>query len=169
MSTPSPQEIQAQALVASLEDALQPVRQAVRVAIAAEADPRLADSAVLRALLSRELFELCGGVEPEPGDSADVVFQNELASERVETILAFIDLAKEHSLPRKLLPRGDRVGDWLPPGTPVTVFGIHPAVVAPEEDRVRVTMIGYPHPVSFPRTAIAKEGEEWTPPKHTSD
>lgn len=75
---------------------------------------------------------------------------------------ALIEQEEEH------LKREIRVGDRLPPGTPVAVFGQHAGVVVDEPDRVLVQLAGYTHPVSFPRSAIAKEGETWTPPKHTS-
>jgi hypothetical protein len=88
--------------------------------------------------------------------------------ERTDVIEAFISLARTHPDPRRLLPRGDRTGDWLPPGTRVTVLGQHPGVVEPELDMVRVKLDAVPTATSFPRNSIVKEGEEWTPPKPTA-
>jgi hypothetical protein len=87
--------------------------------------------------------------------------------DRVDTVMAFADLVREHPDPRLLLPRGDRLGEWLPPGTPVTVLGHHAGVVAPGPDTVRVQLTGQTIPVEFPRSAVVKEGETWTPPKLT--
>jgi hypothetical protein len=88
--------------------------------------------------------------------------------ERTDTIEAFISLARTHPEPRRLMPRGDRTGDWLPPGTRVTVLGQYPGVVEPELDMVRVKLDAVPTATSFPRNSIVKEGEEWTPPKPTA-
>lgn len=169
MSTPSDLERQARQLADSLTEALRPITEGIRAAVAPlTADPRLRAGAIQRELIRDQLREIVGFADEED-ESPGAVAQNELAQERLDAILAFIDLAKAHSLPRKLLPRGDRVGDWLPPGTPVKIFGQHAAVVVDEPHRVLVNMAGYPHPVSFPRSAVAKEGEQWTPPKHTND
>lgn len=152
----SPAEQQAQALVDQLTAALRPVLDAVRSAVEpVRADPRLRPDTVAKALISDQLFELCGGTDPD--DTAAAVAQNELASERVEAILAFIDLAKAHSLPRKLLPRGDRLGDWLAPGERVVVYNSQRGVVSPPLDLVRVKLDGFEHPVDFPRRSVERE------------
>lgn len=112
------------------------------------------------------LLELCGfraGAETTADGSA----QNDLASERVEAIMVFVGLAKAHSLPRKLLPNGTRTDDWLPPGTRVNILGRHAGIVTAEADRVLVKMDGLPDAVSFPRTAVVREGQEWNPPTRT--
>lgn len=158
----APHEDQAQVLLDQLEDLLAPVRDALRGTITVA--PRLKDSVFFRALFARELFAVCGGIEPD--DSAATVQQNELASERVEAILAFIDLAKGHSLPRKLLPRGDRRGGEFTPGEIVVVMGQHRGVVEPPYDEVRVKLDAGPRS-TWPSWAIAREGEQWTPPTST--
>jgi len=166
MSTPSDLERQARQLFEDMSLALQPLLDGVRHALApVAADPRLRDGQVARALIRDQLRELCG--ETEPDGSPGAVAQNELAQERVDAIMTFIDLVREHSLPRKLLPRGDRQGDWLEPGERITVLGRHPGVVVPELDMVRVKMDGMNVSTEFPRSAIAREGEQWTPPNST--
>lgn len=109
-----------------------------------------------------ELLKLCGwrdGAET----TAEGSMQNDLAAERVDAILTFVGLAKAHSVPRKLLPFDDRKGEWFAPGERVTVLGYHPGTVEAGPDTVRVHMDGIGRAVEFPRTAIAKEGEQWTP------
>jgi hypothetical protein len=93
-------------------------------------------------------------------------------TEHVDVIMAFINLAREHPDPKRLLPRGDRLGDWLAPGTPVVVHlgGLeHPAVVEPTRDTVTVRLTKAGVVTEYPRDLISKEGEPWTPPKHTVD
>lgn len=108
-----------------------------------------------RGMIRDLLFVLCEAVEDSEtaADSA----QNDLAEERVSAILAFIDLARRHPLPNKLLPRGDQPQDWLPPGTRVEVLG-SPGLVVPPLNLVRVQLDDMPSPVEFPRTAVHKEG-----------
>jgi hypothetical protein len=116
------------------------------------------------------LYELLNALRPLVYRVVNATAADDAAlTENVDVIMAFVNLAREHSDPKRLLPRGDRVGDWLPPGTEVTIFGRHAAVVVDEPGRVLVNMVGYPHPVSFPRSAVARKGEPWTPPKHTAD
>lgn len=165
MSTPSELERQARQLADSLTEALRPVTEGLRAAVAPlAADPRLRQGAVQRELISDLLREVVGFEEPD--DSAAAVAQNELAQERLETILAFIDLARHHSLPRKLLPRGDRPGQEFTPGEIVTVMGLHRGVVEPPYDEVRVKLDAGPRS-AWPSWAIAREGEQWTPPNST--
>jgi hypothetical protein len=92
-------------------------------------------------------------------------------TEHVDVIMAFVDLAREHQDPKRLLPRGDRLGDWLPPGTPVVVHlgGFeHPAVVEPTRDTVTVRLTKAGVVTEYPRDLISKEGEPWMPPKRTA-
>lgn len=103
------------------------------------------------------------GAETTADGSAD----NDLAAERVEAVLTFAFLAQHHTLPRKLLPYEDRQGDWYAPGERVTVLGRHPGTVEPRLDLVRVKMDGMNVATEFPRTALAREGEQWMPPKPT--
>ena len=91
-------------------------------------------------------------------------------TDHVDVIMAFVNLAREHPDPKRLLPRGDRLGDWLPPGTPVLVHlggHDHPAVVEPSRDMVTVRLAGSGVVTEFPWNTITKEGEPWTPPKPT--
>lgn len=91
-------------------------------------------------------------------------------TENVDVIMAFVNLAREHQDPKRLLPRGDRLGDWLPPGTPVVVHlggTEYPAVVEPDRDNVTVRMDKINVVTEYPRNLISKEGEPWTPPKPT--
>ena len=101
---------------------------------------------------------ILSGYREQDDPTAGDVAQNELATERADTVMAFFDLAQGHPLPRKLLPRGDQVLDWLPPGMPVTVMGRHGAV-APKADTVRVQLEGWPAPVEFPRANV-EEGHK---------
>lgn len=151
---------------------LDQIRPVVVEATAEEAaDPLTVKAKLHHALKVRvrdDLLTLCGfedGAETTAYGSAD----NDLAHERADAIMTFLAIAQRHSLPGKLLPRGDRTGDWLPPGTPVVVHGAFPGVVAPEKDTVLVQVSGpgWPHPVEFPRGAVAKEGEPWMPQTHT--
>lgn len=122
---------------------------------------------MLREVRDRVL-ELCGwedGAETTAGGSQD----NDLAAERADAVMAFLGLARGHSLPNKLLPRGEHPGDWLTPGTEVTVLGQHPAVVMPRRDMVTVKLEGSDVVTEFPRMSITKRGEAWTPPKRTDD
>lgn len=92
-------------------------------------------------------------------------------TENVDVIMAFVNLAREHPDPKRLLPRGDRLGDWLPPGTPVIVHlgqAEHRAVVEPDRDNVTVRMDKINVVTEYPRNLISKEGEPWTPPKPTN-
>jgi hypothetical protein len=114
------------------------------------------------------VLELCGwedGAETTASGSQD----NDLAAERADAVMAFLGLARGHSLPNKLLPRGEHPGDWLTPGTEVTVLGRHPAVVMPRRDMVTVKLEGSDVVTEFPRMSITKRGEAWTPPKRTDD
>lgn len=184
VKVPAPPKVDGHKLIAdAINGATEAIREAFgpRVEVKAVDTPKLFDAAVtlepyyetegqrMKRLLAevRARVLLLSGYREEDQPNAGDVAQNELAQERTDAVMAFFDLAQGHPLPRKLLPRGDRTGDWLPPGTPVTVLGLHAGVVAPEEDRVLVQMEGVGRPVSFPRSAIAKEGEEWTPPKPT--
>lgn len=91
-------------------------------------------------------------------------------TENVDVIMAFVHLARSHPDPRRLLPRADRLGDWLPPGTAVLVHlggHDHPAVVEPSRDMVTVRLAGSGVVTEFPRNLITKEGEPWTPPRPT--
>ena len=94
-------------------------------------------------------------------------------TENVDVIMAFLNLAREHSDPKRLLPRGDRLGGWLPPGTPVTLHlgkegeSEYSGVVEPSRDMVTVRLDGSGVVTDFPRNRISKEGEPWTPPKPT--
>lgn len=70
-----------------------------------------------------------------------------------------------------MMPRGDRLGDWLPPGTRVVVHlggSELPAVVEPERDMVTVRLDSINVVTEYPRNLISKEGEPWTPPKPTN-
>jgi hypothetical protein len=157
MSTPSPLEEQARKLFEDMSYALQPILDGVRHAVAPiAADPRLKDGQLARALIRDQLRELCG--ETEPDGSAGAVAQNELAQERVDAIMAFIDLAREHSLPRKLLPRGDRIGEEFQVGERVTVMN-HSGTVEPATDVIRVRLDTVGHAVDFPRRIVHHEGE----------
>lgn len=156
----------------ALKDTLDAIRPIVVEATPEEAtDPLTVKAKLHHALKVRvrdDLLTLCGfedGAETTAYGSAD----NDLAHERADAIMTFLALAQRHSLPAKLLPRGDRTGDWLPPGTPVVVHGAFPGVVAPEKDTVlvQVSSPGWPRPVEFPRGAVAKEGEPWMPQTHT--
>lgn len=92
-------------------------------------------------------------------------------TENVDAIMAFVDLAREHPDPKRLLPRGDRLGDWLPPGTPVVVHlggSEYQAVVEPARDRVTVRLSKINVVTEYPRDLISREGEPWTPPKLTN-
>jgi hypothetical protein len=165
MSTPSDLERQARQLADSLTEALRPVTEGIRAAVAPlTVDPRLKAGAIQRELIRDQLREVVGFTEQD--DSSDAVAQNELAQERLDAILAFIDLAKGHSLPRKLLPRGDRPGQEFTPGEIVTVMGLHRGVIEPPYDEVRVKLDAGPRS-AWPSWAIAREGEQWTPPSST--
>jgi hypothetical protein len=166
MSTPSDLERQARQLADSLTEALRPVTEGIRAAVAPlTVDPRLKAGAIQRELIRDQLREIVGFTEPD--DSSDAVAQNELAQERLDAILAFIDLAKGHSLPRKLLPRGDRQHDWYAPGERVAVYGIHSGTVVQPLEMVRIQLDQQPHAVDFPRIIVVREGEEWRPGSRT--
>jgi hypothetical protein len=117
-------------------------------------------------VIRQHLIKLCKDQGPgEPGE-----FKR--ASERADVVLAVASLARTHPDPKRLLPRGDRLGDWLAPGTPVVVHlgGFeHPAVVEPTRDTVTVRLTKANVVTEYPRDLISKEGEPWTPPKHTVD
>jgi hypothetical protein len=149
------------------------VRRAIEeqhgVRIELEGDALAAHTQMIKRNIRDRVAVLCGyvdGAEVTADGSAD----NDLALERADAVMAFLDLARGHMLPRKLLPRGDRLGDWLPPGTPVVVHlgGFeHPAVVEPTRDMVTVRLAKAGVVTEYPRALISKEGEPWTPPKHT--
>lgn len=107
------------------------------------------------------------GFEDAAEVTADGSADNDLAQERADAVMTFLDLVRRHPLPNKLLPRGDRVGDWLAPGTEVTVLGRHPAVVVPSRDMVTVKLEGSDVVTEFPRMSIVRKGEQWTPQKRT--
>lgn len=156
MSTPNELERQARQLADSLTEALRPVTEGIRATFAPMlADPRLREGAVQRELIRNLLQEIVGFAD-EDDHSAGAVAQNELATERLDAILTFIELAKAHSLPRKLLPRGDRLGDWFAPGERISVLGT-PGVVVPQTDRVRVKMKGMTQPIEVPRANVKRE------------
>lgn len=141
MNTPSETEIHA---VAGL---FRPALEAARAAVAPlSTNPQLR-TAVAKMLIADQLLDLCGGVDET--DSPHAAAQNELVQERIGTILAFIDLAKEHSLPRKLLPREDR----FRPGTRVTIRG-RAGTVEPPLDLVRVRLDGEEHAADYPRGTV---------------
>jgi len=115
--------------------------------------------------IRQHLINLCKERPGEPGEFGR-------ASERADVALAFVNLVRTHPDPRRLLPRGDQLGEWLPPGTPVVVHlgGFeHPAVVEPSRDTVTVRLAKANVVTEYPRNLISKEGEPWTPPKPTSD
>jgi hypothetical protein len=98
------------------------------------------------------LAEACGAVE-DVGSAADSA-QNELATERADAIVTFIELARNHSLPRKLLPRGDQPGEDFEVGEEVIVIGgVRGTVVSPS-NTVRVNVGG--HEVLYPRSYVKK-------------
>jgi hypothetical protein len=114
------------------------------------------------------LYELLNALRPLVYRVVNATATDDAAlTENVDVIMAFVNLAREHSDPKRLLPRGDRVGDWLPPGTEVMVLGQHRAVVMPARDMVTVKLDGSDVVTEFPRMSITREGEQWMPPKPT--
>jgi hypothetical protein len=117
--------------------------------------------------IRQHLIHLCKERPGEPGEFAR-------ASVRADVVLAFVNLARTHPDPKRLLPRGDRLGDWLPPGTPVTLHlgkdgeSEYSAVVEPSRDMVTLRLDGSGVVTDFPRELISKEGEPWMPPKPTA-
>lgn len=118
--------------------------------------------------IRQHLIALCRDPGSEPG-------KYQQASERADVVLAVASLARTHPDPKRLLPRGDRLGEWLPPGTRVTLHlgkegeTEYPAVVEPTRDMVTLRLDGSGVVTDFPRNRISKEGEPWTPPKPTAD
>lgn len=145
MSTPSGIERAAADLAAALAKSLNEATAAVR-------STRLPDAGIRSTEFQEMLAEACGAVK-DVGSAADSA-QNDLAWERADAIMAFIELARHHSLPRKLLPRGDQPGEDFEVGEEVIVIGgVRGTVVAPS-NTVRVNVGG--HEVLYPRSYVKK-------------
>lgn len=116
--------------------------------------------------IRQHLIALCRDPGSEPG-------KYQQASERADVVMAVASLARTHPDPKRLLPRGDRLGEWLPPGTRVTLHlgkdgeSEYSGVVEPTRDMVTLRLDGSGVVTDFPRNRISKEGEPWTPPKPT--
>lgn len=141
MSTPSEIERAAANLVSGLAKALSEATAAVRPAD--QPDGRSLDE---------RLFEMCGGVDDPT--SADDSAQNDLAQERVDAIHAFVDLVRDHPMPRKLLPRGDQPGEDFTIGEEVIVIGGLHGTVVPPANVVAVNIAG--NVVIYPRVYVKK-------------
>lgn len=117
--------------------------------------------------IRQHLIALCRDPGSEPG-------KYQQASERADVVMAVASLARTHPDPKRLLPRGDRLGDWLAPGTRVTLHlgkdgeSEYSGVVEPTRDMVTLRLDGSGVVTDFPRNRISKEGEPWTPPKPTA-
>jgi DNA-binding GntR family transcriptional regulator len=114
VSTPSGIERAAADLAAALAKSLNEATAAVR-------STRLPDAGIRSTEFHEMLVEACGAVR-DPDSAADSA-QNDLAWERADAIVTFIELARDHSLPRKLLPRGDQPGEDFEVGEEVIVIG----------------------------------------------
>lgn len=153
-------------LAASIAESLAAAGDQVRASVQAAAKiklppmPEMTPPRPLEARIRDLLLRMSGWVD---GDeiTAEGSDNNDLAAERVDAMIAFINLAKVHSMPRKLLPRGDHPGDHFEVGTDVEVYGgaligtvvYRPDTVAVQLPGVHVGDLGS-DVVEFPRSAI---------------